>query len=675
MGGGEQVLVEGRASDGMWLLFNGRVRMTFAVPADAAVERDGGRAERTAVRSGTLLTMAGPAGGLPVPFDATTTRVTLLAHVPLDALVQLAERYPAWAGALLGQQLWQLRNWLTWTRSRFGTDAGTDGIGPVEHLIADSSPTLPVNSTLYGVPYLLRNPLTREDGFRRLYEIQQRAVAAERAVANTALDMLRDLERGHRFRVGMQRTYDAVVTSDERSPRELRRVATRAFGDAMHHVPWVVEGLEHLPDDANFILVYNHMAYAEDSVLPNGFLFNPDSHFISSMLLEPRYGDGIRVARTNDRTEFWRADYYERLGHIPVATPDSGWLEETPEQKEARKQGFFDDCAAVLARGVPFSMAPEGTITEADSVTARSPGPLRAGAFLMSEQLPSRPAIVPVALANFDRPAHDAVFACVVRPAFRMADRGVDVDDPAAMRTFLEEYRREFRGHVEDAIELAREVVRPSADLTGLETNIGRVGAVHREFEPDVRALELRPRPPAPDEPTTVFYGSSTFRLWAGVGDAVGIPRAVNLGFGGSTLEACRMYFERVVLPHEPDRLVLYAGDNDIGRGESAQDVVRLFREFAEKVRTLCPTTRCWFVSIKPSPGRQEFTDTILAANAGVLELIEDDDQWSYVDWFRYLVDGDGDANRQLFEPDELHVNTAAYAVLGGLLREALPSR
>jgi len=670
---GTVVLQEGDRSRGLWLLFSGRTQMTFAMAADGVpADARTARAVRAAVRPGTLLAITGAAHDMPVPFDVTTTRVTRLAHVPAEALARLMEEHPRWAGALLGQELWQLRNWLTWTRSRFGIDPDDDGIAAVAHLIDDSSPTLPVTSSLYGVTHLLRHRLTREDGFRRLYDRHIHGTSAERAVASTALDLLRDLERGHRFFLGLGTTYDAVVASDDLSPIERRRVSTRHFRDALDHVPWVIGGLEHLPEDPNFILVYNHMAYAEDSVLPNGFLFNPDSHFISGVLLEPTYGDGIRVARTNAATEFWRADYYDRLGHIPVVTPESGWIDETPGEKAARKQQFFDDCADVLARGAPFSIAPEGTITEEDSATERSPGPLKPGAFVLSDQLPSNPRILPVALANFDRPAHRAVFSCVVKPSFSMAERGVDTADPEAMAAFLTAYRHEFRTYVEEAIALAEDVVRPDAALDGVVTNLGSVDAVHEEFEHDVRSLELRATPQGLDRSPTVFFGSSTFRLWPDLGDDVGVPRALNLGFGGSTLDACRRYYERLVAPHAPARLVLYAGDNDIGRAVPAPEVVDLFHEFAETVRTHSPSTRCWFVSIKPSPGRAEFTNTIRTVNAGVAAAIEQRDAWRYVDWFSHLLGPAGRADPRFFEADELHVNRAAYEILADLLRPEL---
>lgn len=253
-----------------------------------------------------------------------------------------------------------------------------------------------------------------------------------------------------------------------------------------------------------------------------------------------------------------------------------------------------------------------------------------------------------------------------------MAERGVDVNDRDAMTAFLGSHRREFRTSVQEAIALAEDVVRPDAALDGVVTNLGTVDVVHEEFEHDVRSLELRPTPPGLDGTPTVFYGSSTFRLWTGLGDDVGVPRALNLSFGGSTLEACRRYFQRIVSPHRPARIVLYAGDNDIGRGASAEDVIDLFHQLLETVKNSAPTTRCWFVSIKPSPGRDEFTDTIRAANAGVSAAIEHRDDWRYVDWFRYLLGPDGRANRQLFEPDELHVNEAAYAILARLLRDEL---
>lgn len=667
---GTRFLHEGAPADGLWLLLSGRAAMRFRVTSDGDGKEQ--TAVRYAVRTGTLLSWSAATAPLPAPYDVEATRDTRVAHVPRAALASLLEDQPAWLGALFEQQLWQLRRYLLSTRTHYGNVAEDGGIEALRHLIEDSILALPVNSSLYGVPHLLEDKLTRGDGFRRLYDTQFDGTPAEKSVASLALDLLRELERGHRFFTGLQSTYDAVVRSGEQDPAALRRLASRYFRDALTHVPYAIRGLEHLPDDGNCILVYNHMAYADDSILPNGFLFNPDSHFVSSILLEPRYGDGIRIARTNATTEFWRADYYDRLGHIGVVTPESGWLDETPQEKERRKAAFLATCEKVLASGRPFAMAPEGTITAEQSATAQSPGPLKAGAFLMSAQLPSRPRIVPVALANFDEPAHRAVFSCVVKPAFTMEERGVDVDDPDALDAFLTSYRDEFRSHVEEAIELARTIQEPEPDLRGVVTNLGEVDAVNEEFEHDVRALEHAAVHPPPSRERTVFYGSSTFRMWPDLSDAVGITEVVNLGFGGSTFEACRHYFERLVVPQNPGRLVLYCGDNDLARGATASDVTAEFTALSEMIHTLLPETDCWFVSIKPSPGRRDVLDEVVRTNAAIAERIRRMPRWSYVDWHRYLVDEDGMPTPALFTADEIHVNEGGYGVLGSLLRREL---
>ncbi len=664
---GTVIIDERDPTEGLWLLLSGRVALSFTIDTG-----DGERtAVRYAVRPGTLLCWSATTQALPAPYRLEATRDATVAFVPMEDLAELASTHPAWLGAIFKQQLWQLRNYLMSTRTQYSVGGADGGIGLLDDLIEDSMPALPVNSPLLGVPYLLKNYLTREEGFERLYRAHFTGSEGESAVASLALDITRDLERSHRFFQAMQSTYQAVVDSRDLQPAELRKLSTRYFRDALTHVPYVIRGIENLPDDPNCILIYNHMAYAQDSILPNGFLFNPDSHFVSSIIMEPKYGDGIRVSRTNAITEFWRDDYYGRLGHIGVVTPDSGWLDETPEEKEQRKNDFLDACRAVLASGRPFAIAPEGTITEEESVTERSPGPLRAGAFLMSGTFPSRPRIVPVALANFDKPAHQAVFSCVIKPSFTMEERGVDVEDRAELGRFLESYRIEFRGHVEEAIELADTIQTPEADLTGLITNLGEVDLVDEEFEYDVRALELgvaASRAPA----STVFYGSSTIRMWPHLGESLGVSDVVNLGFGGSTFEACRRYFERLVLPHRPSRLIVYCGDNDIARGASAGFVTDQFRRFAQMVDTYLPSCSCWFISIKPSPGRTAHLSEMKLANDQIEAEIAMRDRWRFIDWFPLMLDESGRPNEQLFTDDLVHVNGEGYAVLAGLVREAL---
>ena len=48
--------------------------------------------------------------------------------------------------------------------------------------------------------------------------------------------------------------------------------------------------------------------------------------------------------------------------------------------------------------------------------------------------------------------------------------------------------------------------------------------------------------------------------------------KVVNSGFGGSEMADSATYAARVVLPHAPRIVVLYAGENDLNRGVSPDD-------------------------------------------------------------------------------------------------------
>ena len=77
-------------------------------------------------------------------------------------------------------------------------------------------------------------------------------------------------------------------------------------------------------------------------------------------------------------------------------------------------------------------------------------------------------------------------------------------------------------------------------------------------YEAEVRALEETRATQSPPPDPAVFYGSSSITLWSTLARDLGTARAVNLGFGGSTLEACVWFFERLVPPAGPASLVVY---------------------------------------------------------------------------------------------------------------------
>jgi lysophospholipase L1-like esterase len=186
-------------------------------------------------------------------------------------------------------------------------------------------------------------------------------------------------------------------------------------------------------------------------------------------------------------------------------------------------------------------------------------------------------------------------------------------------------------------------------------------------YESEVAALERAAsgvnghRPP-------VFYGSSSIRLWDTLAEDFD-PAVLNLGFGGSTLEACDYFFARLVPPVHPRSLLLYAGDNDLGDGQSVERVLGLFRSLAVKVDDALGPIPFGFVSVKPSPARYAILDRIHRLNDLVRTEIEARPSGFYVDVYSAMLDQSGKTRPEFFLADGLHLNRAGYRLWGSLLQ------
>ena len=68
--------------------------------------------------------------------------------------------------------------------------------------------------------------------------------------------------------------------------------------------------------------------------------------------------------------------------------------------------------------------------------------------------------------------------------------------------------------------------------------------------------------------------------------------------------------------------MIFYAGDNDIGSGTSAEELLNEFMLFTSEVNEKIPHTRCFFISIKPSIFRKDYLEIILDANDKIRKLL-----------------------------------------------------
>lgn len=183
------------------------------------------------------------------------------------------------------------------------------------------------------------------------------------------------------------------------------------------------------------------------------------------------------------------------------------------------------------------------------------------------------------------------------------------------------------------------------------------------EYEVLVEELESRLEGSEVETGKTVFYGSSSFRLWENVNTDLADDQIINLAFGGSTMEACQYYFERVVLPYAPSKMVIYAGDNDIGNGRLPEEILESFTKLYHKIRNNFKDIPLTFLSIKPSPSRWDQVEKIKNTNRKIKDFISADIQCKYIDIFEPMLDKNKKVKEELFIEDGLHMNAAGYAI------------
>jgi GDSL-like Lipase/Acylhydrolase family len=169
-----------------------------------------------------------------------------------------------------------------------------------------------------------------------------------------------------------------------------------------------------------------------------------------------------------------------------------------------------------------------------------------------------------------------------------------------------------------------------------------------------------------------VFVGSSSIARWETLAaDFPDLP-VIRRGFGGSELADSVFYADRIVIPCHPRLVVLYAGENDIAAGKTAETVAADFDAFCAKVLPALPDVRIIFVSLKPSPLREKFMPEFARANALIAAACARNPRLAFVDIYHAMLDSQGRLRPELYVGDRLHMDHDGYAIWIRLLNPLL---
>ncbi|MEX1256354.1 MAG: SGNH/GDSL hydrolase family protein [Gemmatimonadota bacterium] len=183
-------------------------------------------------------------------------------------------------------------------------------------------------------------------------------------------------------------------------------------------------------------------------------------------------------------------------------------------------------------------------------------------------------------------------------------------------------------------------------------------------WETSIQRFEAADRESPPMPGAVLFVGSSSIVRWATLAEDMPGIRTLNRGFGGSNLSDVLRYADRIILPYRASHVLVYAGDNDLARGRTAEEVFGDFRALVQLIHAAQPEVPVTWISIKPSPSRWDVAAAMQRANAMVKELVDGDPhRLRYIDVWEPMLGPDGMPRVELFVEDMLHMTPAGYAV------------
>ncbi len=179
----------------------------------------------------------------------------------------------------------------------------------------------------------------------------------------------------------------------------------------------------------------------------------------------------------------------------------------------------------------------------------------------------------------------------------------------------------------------------------------------------EIRQLREKSKRYNGQEELIAFYGSSSFRMWENMEKDLEPLQAINLGFGGSSYHWCNFFFEEVFEFLEPSRLVLYAGDNDLGFEVPEEEILGSITSLLKKVANKYGEIPVSIISVKPSPERYYLKDKIESLNKSLAKLVDSLGYGTYIDIHSQMLHPDGALRPELYLEDQLHINAQGYEI------------
>ena len=180
----------------------------------------------------------------------------------------------------------------------------------------------------------------------------------------------------------------------------------------------------------------------------------------------------------------------------------------------------------------------------------------------------------------------------------------------------------------------------------------------------DVQTFKKQDSIAPPTHYKTLFIGSSSFTKWKTLEQDLPEYAPLNRAFGGATLVDVIRYQKIVIDPFNPEKIIIYCGENDIASSDTITGKIVLdrFKLLYKHIREKFPTINVYYISMKPSPLRWAMKDRMMDGNKQIMAFCKKQKHTYFISmWNKMLLNSR--PNPSIFIEDSLHMNHSGYEI------------
>lgn len=182
-------------------------------------------------------------------------------------------------------------------------------------------------------------------------------------------------------------------------------------------------------------------------------------------------------------------------------------------------------------------------------------------------------------------------------------------------------------------------------------------------WETDIKRFAEIDRAQTPPDDAILFVGSSSIRLWENLRTDFPQFNVINRGFGGSQFEDVNYFFDKIVTPYRPKKIVLYVGENDIDAKQTAENILEDFKTFVALRDKNLRDVPLVYISLKPSILRWQMWSEMNRANELIKAEIKKHKRIRFADLASKMLGTDGKPLPNIYVADNLHMNADGYKI------------